>query len=813
MLAISNSDLESARILIESGLNKVDSKNKSEQTAAMMIFSQVSQKEGGFSSKEQVEILDLMAKHNKKEIINGRDKFGNTALHYAIASGNDEVVEKITSIGTSISKHDENAIIAAYTSCNPHLIQMAHFQSEISVDDLSKVRSEHFGNTVIGTLASSEKKESSKILEDLLKKASFDVNAQDKNGVSGLMAATFSGDVEKVKMLLKRPDININAQDANGNTALMIACKIGDKSIIENLIQDKRIQINLKNQDGITAFTVAAHQHIQKEERVSSQKDQKVWKGDQSILKALIDRGADPVIESKQGKSIKTRMVSALLKICFYTGISKLVSYFAPGTSKIASVLNSAQTANIISQEASGVVHDKIREFLSENQMDISKNCMIGNYHVDTLGNVISGSALQNQLVHNASYDSKTVKDGIFTAVQLNDAINAGKFNNEQRYEYHQKLVAQYGAIEEAKKDYYLPWTKSALSKIQKEILNTDKNLMNPALKEWRQDGNKFDVIKEGLENKVPSIANFLKVDPKIAAGILHNKEGKENKVVLNVLQQIEKSEILANPQNTIAATKILNEFQKIELKGNAINVDSKKHLEYIKSYDSLKVGIETSKDNIKYMQEDAKMLRGASKGEIFPKEEKQNYTMKNIVNAGIGKIADLFGVSKQDVKNKIINTASTTTRLGVFAGGFYAQEKDLSNAALGFAGQLGGVALTAVSSAATVMSPALPALAVAAGSYGIYKMVSGKDTEISKEEMQKEISNLGINIEKAQNKIGSEIYQKGDKDLQSINAAIVEHEKVKVEEKVVESEYEKKYTDIIKKNAVQGGEKGVLTR
>ena len=66
--------------------------------------------------------------------------------------------------------------------------------------------------------------------------AGAEVNAQDKNGITPLMAASLAGHREVVEFLLAK-GAEVNAQDKSGKTALMFATRMNHPEVRELLIK------------------------------------------------------------------------------------------------------------------------------------------------------------------------------------------------------------------------------------------------------------------------------------------------------------------------------------------------------------------------------------------------------------------------------------------------------------------------------------------------------------------------------------------------------------------------------------------------
>lgn len=83
-----------------------------------------------------------------------------------------------------------------------------------------------------------------------------DVNIRNNDGMTALMAAALSGNLQMVSLIVKAK-ADINATNNDGITALMGAAITGDPDIVKLLIE-KRAGVNIKNRDGYTALILAA---------------------------------------------------------------------------------------------------------------------------------------------------------------------------------------------------------------------------------------------------------------------------------------------------------------------------------------------------------------------------------------------------------------------------------------------------------------------------------------------------------------------------------------------------------------------------
>ena len=84
-----------------------------------------------------------------------------------------------------------------------------------------------------------------------------DVNQADENGVTPLMCASRSFNVDVVKILLKHSEINVNLRNESGATALIMACRNFDQNIVELLMNHPTTDLHVEDNDGRRAISWA----------------------------------------------------------------------------------------------------------------------------------------------------------------------------------------------------------------------------------------------------------------------------------------------------------------------------------------------------------------------------------------------------------------------------------------------------------------------------------------------------------------------------------------------------------------------------
>ena len=111
-----------------------------------------------------------------------------------------------------------------------------------------------------------------------------DVNYQDKNGITAMMAACRKRRVEIVRLLLNQ-HADVDIQSSTGNTALIEASAIGQCDVMKILL-DRGAKVNIQNHEGRTALMYA------------------VVKGKKCVM-LLLEHGADMTISDKYGMTAK----------------------------------------------------------------------------------------------------------------------------------------------------------------------------------------------------------------------------------------------------------------------------------------------------------------------------------------------------------------------------------------------------------------------------------------------------------------------------------------------------------------------------
>lgn len=126
-------------------------------------------------------------------------------------------------------------------------------------------------------------------LIDFLKNENVDLNARNKYGNTALHVACnsiYSINNEIVKLLLKYP-LDINAKGLDDYTALLYAIGKRDKNVVKILI-DNGADVNIPDKYGKTPLMEATD----------------MFDGDDTIIKLILEKGADPFQKNNFGVSV-----------------------------------------------------------------------------------------------------------------------------------------------------------------------------------------------------------------------------------------------------------------------------------------------------------------------------------------------------------------------------------------------------------------------------------------------------------------------------------------------------------------------------
>ncbi len=116
------------------------------------------------------------------------------------------------------------------------------------------------------------------------------------NGMTALMLAAQSNDLQKVQVLLEN-NAQVDIQNSRGKTAIMVAARYGFNEVLELLVEDG-IGVNLKDDSGFTALMFAARHG-----------NDKLPEYDQ-VIETLLNAGANKDLRNNAGLTAANIAVS-----------------------------------------------------------------------------------------------------------------------------------------------------------------------------------------------------------------------------------------------------------------------------------------------------------------------------------------------------------------------------------------------------------------------------------------------------------------------------------------------------------------------
>ena len=125
---------------------------------------------------------------------------------------------------------------------------------------------------------------------------------------AALREAAIKGDIGAVKVLLDE-GVNVNAKDADGRTALTEAAFYG-RTEIAKILLDKGADVFAKKNDGATLLTIASsHKEIAEMIQQEIQLLEAAGKGDNAMVKELLDKGAYVNVRDPEGRTPLTEAI------------------------------------------------------------------------------------------------------------------------------------------------------------------------------------------------------------------------------------------------------------------------------------------------------------------------------------------------------------------------------------------------------------------------------------------------------------------------------------------------------------------------
>ncbi|XP_051922106.1 inversin [Hippocampus zosterae] len=281
-----------------------------------------------------------------ESLLNWQDYEGRTPLHFAVADGNEAVVEVLTSYqGCNVTAYDNLFRTPLHWAALLGHARIVHLLLERNTS--GTIPSDSQGATPLHYGAQSNNAEtvgvflshpSVKDEPDLEGRTAFmwaagkgcddvirtmlahtphiDINMTDKYGGTALHAASLSGHVSTVKLLLERGGM-VDSLDVMKHTPLFRACEMGQRDVILTLIKGAA-RVDLVDVDGHTALHWAALGgnaevcQILMENGISPNvQDQAkrtplqcaAYGGYITCMAVLMEKHADPNIQDKEGRT------------------------------------------------------------------------------------------------------------------------------------------------------------------------------------------------------------------------------------------------------------------------------------------------------------------------------------------------------------------------------------------------------------------------------------------------------------------------------------------------------------------------------
>ena len=174
-----------------------------------------------------------------------------TALTLAAANNDVSIIKLLLDKGANINRTDasgESALTTAVSYETTNAIQCLLNNPKIAINQQNI--------NGMTTLMIATQKSNCPIIKLLLQYGA-DVNIPTKQGITALMIASDSGNINAAECLLSNSNLAIDQQNNAGGTALMIAAKKNNCPMIQ-LLLDKGANINIASNNGHTALMIAA---------------------------------------------------------------------------------------------------------------------------------------------------------------------------------------------------------------------------------------------------------------------------------------------------------------------------------------------------------------------------------------------------------------------------------------------------------------------------------------------------------------------------------------------------------------------------
>ncbi len=331
------------------------------------------------------------------------------------------------------------------------------------------------------------------------------VNKRLPSGLTPLMEACKNNDAVLAKKLLAM-GADPTLTDENGYNALMYAVtyseqtltelntpselqaepieklKIAKNAIVAALIKDKRLDLNAKNKvGGKTAIQILFEQGITKDKNGITE-----LRGDHGAIEKLIAAGANPVFGkfelSFKVKSLITLSLSVVLTAVTnqaknYIGLGFIGNILFNPVFRVVDFALDGIIAYRAYLDAKNPLYQLCRTFLNTEYADdtlinMDKKVMIGAFHINWYGKVISGDNLKSYISTHVGYRNTdrayyNIKDIPLASSEPSDI----KMSQESQRDMAEILFNRYYRLQESLRNNWMaPWTREALEKLSEEV-------------------------------------------------------------------------------------------------------------------------------------------------------------------------------------------------------------------------------------------------------------------------------------------------------------------------------------------------------